>query len=225
MIRINLIQRPVAPAEEQQKISDAPSLQTAHLKVLGGAAGAVFILVGLSYAYWNHQVNHLRQSLAMEKAQAARLAAIQTENQRYQAQLNQIRGRIQVIQGLQAARTGPKELMTQLADSVNRTKGLYLLTVDGSSGRIVMHGESDLVNSIADFLTALQQAGTFSDVHLRQLFEDDQNERASYKFDLDCLYKPTAPTPAPAGGLASVQALPAAGHSASAPAPGRPAAR
>ncbi len=224
MIRINLIQCPAAPAEEQ-KIADSPSLQTSQLKLLGGVAGIAFLLVGLGYVYWNHQVNQLRQSLAAEKQQAARLAAIQAENQRYQAQLSQIRSRVQVIKGLQAARTGPRDLMTQLADSVNRTKNLYLLTVDGSSGRVVMHGEADVVNSIADFLTALQQTGSFSDVHLRQLFEDDQNDRVSYKFDLDCAYKPAPQPPAASGGPTAGQAFPVAAQSAAGAAPGRPAAR
>ena len=195
MIRINLIQPPSGASEG--KIREAARPGGAPAKLLVISAVVVTAVVGLIYWSWERQIGEMTRRLASEKREAARLAAVQAENQRYQAQLNEIETHIHIIQTLEDNRTGPKALMALLGDTVNRTQGLYLLTVDGKSGRLVIHGESDFINSIADFISALKGTGTISDVELSRVFEDDQSDRVSYKFDLSCLYKPPANAPAP----------------------------
>src|SRR5579875_3813370 len=72
---------------------------------------------------------------------------------RHIAQLNQ---HLAVIQNLQASRTGPQRLMTLLGDAVNRVNVFYIDTVSTEKGRLTIHGQSDHMNGVADFITALQ---------------------------------------------------------------------
>lgn len=202
MIRINLIQ-PVKQEAEPKAREARPSL--VQRKEVYPLASLVICcgLVGLLYWSSNHKITQLNSAIAMERQEAARLAGIQAQDAMYQGQLGQINAHIQLIQTLQQNRTGPQQLMAQLGSAVNKINGLYLLSVDDSKERLAIHGLSDQVNSIADFMAALESLRTFNDVQLRQIFEDDQNSRASFKFDLDCLYRPPVeapPPPAPPSG-------------------------
>jgi Tfp pilus assembly protein PilN len=84
---------------------------------------------------------------------------------------------------------------------VNRTNDLYLLSVNPEGGRVLIRGQSNSVESIANFIAALKGSGVFEDVQLRQYFQDDQYNRVGYKFIIDCNYKSpaaAAPTAQPA---------------------------
>jgi Tfp pilus assembly protein PilN len=195
MIRINLLEG-ATPALRPKP--SGPSSFPA--KVFGGTLLAAAVVVGACYWYLDRQLTALGQQLDVEKREAARLAAIQAENTRYEAQLRDIERRIAAIQTLENNRQGPSDLMTILGATVNRTSGLYLVSVSPKEGRLVLNGLTGSTLSIADFMTALRAAGDFQDVQLRQYFEDDRAGQVSFRFNLDCVYKPpTAAAPNPAG--------------------------
>ena len=194
MIRINLIQ-PVKRETEPKVHAAASSL--AQRKEVYPLASLVICCGAVGLLYWsaNHRIAQLNAQIATERQEAARLTAIQVQNTMYQGQLTEINDHIQLIHSLEQSRTGPQELMAQLGNAVDRINGLYLLSVDTSRGRLAIHGQSDYVNGIANFVAELQNLPWFNDVQLRQVFEDDQNSRTSFKFDLDCLYTPPVEAP------------------------------
>ena len=203
MIKINLLglSRPVSA---RARMAPLTSLHQALIVV--GAAVVAFLVVGFFYIYWSSQISELERNLKKEKAEQARLAAIQVENQRYKQQLNDLEERINTIQMLQQSRVGPVDLMTVLGNSVNRTADLYLLTVGMDGNRLVLKGQSHSVESIATLISALKTSKGISDVQLRQYYQDDQHDRTFFKFNIDCEYSvATVAAPAP-----SQPAMPAA---------------
>lgn len=197
MIRINLLEG--ATPELKPKPGPASSFAA---KVFGGTLLAAAVVVGGCYWYLDRQLTRLGQELDVEKREAARLAAIQAENTRYEAQLRDIERRIAAIQTLENNRHGPSDLMTVLGATVNRTSSLYLVSISPKENRLVVNGLTGSVVFIADFVAALRAAGDFQDVQLRQYFEDDREGQVNYRFNLDCVYKPptaAAPNPAAAG--------------------------
>jgi Tfp pilus assembly protein PilN len=203
MIRINLlgVARPAAkPA--------APPTAARQALIFVGALIVAFGIVGFFYRYWSSQIDELNKRYAEEKREADRLAQIRAENQRYLQQREQLERRINTIQELQNNRVGPVDFMAALGNMVNRTNDLYLLRVSPQGDRIVIQGQSNSVNSIANFITALKQSNRFQDVQLRQYFEDDQYNRLSFKFNIDCVYKLPSATP-PAAQPAAAGAAPA----------------
>ena len=133
-------------------------------------------------------------------AEQARLAAIQVENQRYKQQRHDLEERINTIQMLQQSRVGPVELMTVLGNTSNRAADLYLLTAAMDGNRLVLKGQANSVEAIATFMSALRASKGVSDVQLRQYWQDDQHNRTTFKFDIDCAYSVTtaaAPVAAP----------------------------
>ena len=185
MIKINLLglARPVSA-----KASTAPLTAVHQALIFMGAAVVAFLVVGFFYTYWSSQISELERNLKKEQAEQARLAAIQAENQRYKQQLNDLEERINTIQMLQQSRVGPVDLMTVLGNTVNRTADLYLLTAGMDGNRLALKGQSHSVESIATLISALKASKGVSDVQLRQYYQDDQHDRTTFKFNIDCVY-------------------------------------
>ena len=185
MIKINLLglARPVSA-----KASTTPLTAVHQALIFVGAAVIAFLVVGFFYTYWTNQISELERNLKKEKAEQTRLAAIQVENQRYKQQRKDLEERINTIQMLQQSRVGPVELMTVLGNTVNRTTDLYLLTAGMEGNRLVLKGQSNSVEAIANFISALKVSKGVSDVQLRQYYQDDQHNRTTFKFNIDCVY-------------------------------------
>jgi Tfp pilus assembly protein PilN len=209
MIKINFLQEESvhAVASEPAAVALPPARQTA---IFLASLLVAFALTGSLYWFWNRQLNRLSQDLAAEQREAARLSAIQAENQRFQQRVSEAERRLDTVRSLQNQRVGPVALMNALGELVNRTTGLYLLTVNAEGGRLQIQGQSDSVEAIVNFIGVLRHSGSFADVQFHQFFQDDQEKRLSFKFNLDCVYQPTATPPAARTGSGVVQTAAAA---------------
>jgi len=196
MIRINLLGETAKATEVRG--SQGPAPPVASLALAFGASLVVCLgVVGLLGWLWGRQVDRLQVELKKQQAEQARLVAVAAENKRYEQEIVEVQARISTIQGLENARTGPVDLLNSLADTVNRANDLYLLSVKAEGGRLILKGESGSPRSIADFIAALKREGDFYEVHLQQYYQDDENERMNFKFDLDCVYSRGGPPPPP----------------------------
>ncbi len=193
MIRINLIQ----PAKREAEPKAQEPLALAQKKEIYPLASFVLCGAVMGLIYWNinRHISNYTAKIAVERQEAVRLAAVQAQNETYQRQLAAINQHIQLIQTLERNRTGPQQLLGQLGAAVDKINGLYLLSVDNSKARLAIHGEADYVNGIADFVGELQGLPAFTDVQLRQVFENDIGSRINFRFDLDCLYSPPVEAP------------------------------
>lgn len=193
MIKINLLsERPAAAA----KAAAAPTTALRHFLTFALSAVVAGGIVFGFYSVWSRDLARLQQDLDKEKRRQAELRGVQEANQRYQQQLQQLETRINTIGALQTSKAGPVDFMTALGEVVNRTNDLYLFTVAPDGDRLAIKGQSTTVESMAQFIAALKRSTSFNDVQLRQYWEDDVANRLAYKFNLDCVYKPPATTPA-----------------------------
>ncbi len=188
MIRINLIQPPGQhEGGKEREVGEATKMMA--LYALASAAVCVIVVGGL-YALWSFQITSRTHAIAAAQAEAARLAGIQSENHRLQTELAGIEQHIVLIQQLQSDRTGPERLMTALGGLVDGVNGLYLLAVDAKARQLTIQGQADDVPAIARFIAVLGGSQFFTNVSLQQLSEADVGSRVSFKFGLECIYKP-----------------------------------
>ena len=205
MIRINLlgVAKPVKAAPTPTSAGRQAAIFVVSAVVAGGI---VFFL----WWIWSNQIADLNKKIADEKREADRLAQIRAENQKYVAQREQLERRINTIQALLNSKAGPVDFMTYLGTVATHNPDLYLLTVSPDGARVAIKGQSNSVESIANFIANLQSSGRFSDVQLRQYFQDDQFSRLAFKFNIDCVYKlPLAQPPAAQGQPGAGPATPA----------------
>lgn len=203
MIRINLLGVARAPVKE----AGPPPTAAKQVLIFVVSAVVAFAIVGFMWRYWTSDIERLNKLKAEQERERDRLAQVRADVQQYQAYENQLKRRIDTIQRLQQSRVGPVDFMTVLSNIVNRSNDLYLLTVNPDGARVAIRGQSNSVESIANFIASLKNSGSFTDVQLRQYYQDDQYNRLSFKFNLDCAYKlPPAPS---AGQPAAASAAPA----------------
>jgi Tfp pilus assembly protein PilN len=186
MIKINLL-GVAAPAP--RAAAAAPATKAMQLGTFIVAMVVCFAIVGLCYKIWSGSIDTLNVELGKQRAEQARLAAIKAENVQYEQQRRLLEQRINTIQMLQTSRVGPTDLMNTLGNVVNKTSDLYLFSMTPQSDRLEFHGQANSVNSVATFVYAMKTSGYFEDVQLRQFYQDDVENRVSYKFNVDCAYK------------------------------------
>ncbi len=207
MMRINLLG--AAPTPTAKPPAPPPTVGS-QVVVLVVALVVGGIIVALWHSIWQSQINKLKLQQAALQRERDRLAQVAAENQRYEQQKQQLERRINTIQALEAAKVGPVDIMSVMGNTVNRTTDLYLLSVSPQGARLAVNGQANSVESIARFIAALKQSGSFEDVQLVRYYQDDQFSRMNFKFNLDVLYKlPTPPTPAPAAQPAGAPGAPA----------------
>ncbi len=204
MIKINFLNNESDVATEAVGPGLSPARPAA---IFLGSLLVSLALTGVPYWFWNRQLSQVSQDLAAEQREAARLSAIQAENQRFQQRVSEAEKRLETVHSLQSRRVGPVALMSALGGMVNRTTSLYLLTANAESGRLVIQGQSDSVEAIVNFIGVLRRSGNFADVQFHQFFQDDQEKRVSFKFNLDCVYQPPVAAPAPQAGSGVVPAV------------------
>jgi len=167
--------------------------------------------VGFVDYYWSHQITQVQAALKREQIRQKELASVRAQNQEYQRQLKTLEERIQTIQKLQTRRQGPVNLMEGLGETVNRTRELYLLQVTPKGNQLHIRGEASHVPAIARFIKALMSSPRFSDVKLKQYYQDDQHGRINFKFNLDCAYVPPEQKRPVAGKESAMAELPPRG--------------
>jgi Tfp pilus assembly protein PilN len=205
MIKINLL-GVAAPKVKPKAVT--PVSKTMQAGIFIGALVVSFGTVGLFYMIWSRSIDSLRLELKKQQAEQTRLAAIKQENAKYELERRLLEQRIKTIQLLQTSRVGPTEFMNALGDVVNKTTSdLYLFSVAPQGDRVVIHGQANSPNSVANLLSTLKTSGFFDDVQLRQFYEDDVQDLVTYKFNMDCAYKSPSAAASPTQASAAAPRL------------------
>jgi len=213
MIKINLLG--VAPPPSRvPSVGGPPAPKATQVVMLVGAFIICFGVVGVVYKVWSNQIADLEKRQSQEKIRQTELAAVKSQNERYQQHLKDLETRINTIQALQNSRVGPVELMSALGGVISRTNDIFLYTLTPAGERIQLKGQSGTFDSMANFMAYLKNSGSFDDVQLEQFYQDDLLDRLTYKFTLSCQFKsPTGGTSPTAGGAPAGPSGPAVGAS------------
>ncbi|HET9178949.1 MAG TPA: PilN domain-containing protein [Terriglobia bacterium] len=204
MMKINLLGHDLP----ESRLAAGPSESARQTLVFVVALAVSMSTVGFVYYYWSHQITEAQAALGREQVRQKELGSVRAQNQEYQRQLKTLEERIQTIQKLQARRQGPVDLMEGLGDSVNQTRDLYLLQVAPEGSMLHIRGEAGRVAAIAQFIRALASSPRFTEVKLKQYYQDNQNGRVNFKFNLDCSYVPPGSADQTAAGKPTLAALP-----------------
>src|SRR5579872_884691 len=202
MIKINLLGTAPPPTSKMSMPgAGAPPAPTATLAVIFvGAMVICFGVVGIVYKIWSNQIADLQQALNREKVRQTSLAVVKAQNDKYQQRLSDLETRINTIQALQNSRVGPVELMSSLGEVVGRFNDLYLNSLTPVGDRVALKGQSNTVDSVANFMAGLKNSGYYDDVELDQFYQDDQKEHLTYKFSLSCNFKSSTGGSSPTAG-------------------------
>jgi|SRR5579875_683197 len=170
MIRINLL------GQERPKASRGPSIPLESSLRLILFVASILVAFVVLYAMYHQKANELAtvqsriQSLEMEKAN---LQHIKAEVQQYEKQKAILVQRINVIEELQANRTGGQQLLQMVAVTVEHSNSLWLTSLDRKGDALSIAGEAGSLDAIANFLTQMKRSGYFGDINMKEAAEND----------------------------------------------------
>ena len=102
-----------------------------------------------------------------------RLQQVKTEVERYEQQKTVLQERIDVIEALQANRSGAQQLLQMVATTVGHSDSLWLTSMTRTGNSLDMAGEAASIDAIANFVTQMKRSGYFDNVEMKQANEND----------------------------------------------------
>jgi Tfp pilus assembly protein PilN len=187
MIKVNLI----GAGRKKAKAGAKLSLPTSFVP---------FLLIGIALAfigggYWwyaslTKQVADLDAKIAQATAQKAALENVIKQDQIYEGRKKALENRVKIIEGLQRNQVSPVVALDELSEAVDRTKFVWLSSLDQNNTILSMSGIGTTLDAIADFYTNLNATGYFKNIDISNATDANGN----FSFSLRCEFSPPKPS-------------------------------
>jgi Tfp pilus assembly protein PilN len=180
VIKVNLLREHVVEAPPKIKIR--PQVNRIGLLLL---ALLLAVGVGLVWSWWHlDQQRTLKlKDLEAQRGEIQRLEKIKNTAADFEKQKQALQNRINVIEQLRRNQTGPVELLNNIIEAIPAQPILWLELMTQKGNAIHVEGYSFAVESISDFIAALNRTGYFANVDLEYFSE----EARAVKFSINCV--------------------------------------
>ncbi len=180
MIRVNLL-RDQSGKKPPRKKGAFPTFSRIGFLM---AAALVVIVAGLG-AWWYsvaHEITQLTETRDRLRLENTRLQGLKKQIVEFEKLKKLQESRIQVIEQLKEAQTGPVLLLNYVIQSIPRESGIWLTSLDQKGDRVNITGYTKRAEYIPDFMTNLSATRFFKNVDLDIILDD----REASKFSLIC---------------------------------------
>ena len=190
MIRINLLgaqkgknKRSAASAAAVMEVGDVGSPKLKILVVLVLAA-----LVNVGYWYQlDKQHRDIAAKMEVAKQKNAELADVKARYLERQREAENYKRRVDVIDQLRAAQSGPVDLLNTIGETVNGTEAVWLNSMKDQGASIDIEGMALSTDAVASLISNLQKTGHFKNIEIKETYQDDTfKEMQAFNFTLTC---------------------------------------
>ena len=190
MIRINLLGI-AKPKNRRVGAAPAPAIEIGDVssptvKVLL----AIALVVGVNgYLYFS--LNRQAQDIAAKMTKAEQtnrdLSDVKARYMERQKEADNYKQRVDVIDQLRQAQTGPVQLMNMIGSTVNGTEAVWLNTMKDDGGSISIQGMALSTDAVANLIANLEKTGYFKDIEIKETYQDEQvKDMQAFQFTLTC---------------------------------------
>jgi len=193
MIRINLLG--IAKQKGKRGSGGGSSPDVAMPAGPGGSPMVkilvILLVVGIINAgYWwtlDKQKREIAAKMAIAEAKNRELAEVKARYMERQRQAESYKRRVDVIDSLRKAQTGPTELLNMIGDTVNGTEAVWLNSMKDEGNNIDIVGMALSNDAVANLINNLQKTGHFRNVEIKETYQDDRiKEMQAFQFTLSC---------------------------------------
>ncbi len=192
MIRINLL----GTQKGKNKRGSAAASAAAVMEVGDVGSPKMKILVVLALAalvnlgYW-YQLDKQHRDIAAKMEVAVRKnAELADVKQRYlerQREAENYKRRVDVIDQLRAAQSGPVNLLNTIGQTVNGTEAVWLNSMKDTGAGVDIEGMALSTDAVASLIANLQKTGYFKNIEIKETYQDDTfKEMQAFTFTLSC---------------------------------------
>ncbi len=192
MIKINLLE--TAKGKKRAGGSAVPALPTMEMGDMGSPKLKVLIVVALvgllNYGYW-HRLDTQSKAIAQQMQAAQKknqeLSDVKASFLQRQREADAYKRRVDVIDQLRNAQTGPVNLLAMLGQTVNDTEAVWLRKMDDTGASVTLDGTALSTDAVANLIGNLQKTGFFKSVEIKETYQDDQiKDMQAFQFTLTC---------------------------------------
>ena len=189
MIRINLLGAP-KPKNKRGSVPnvslDMGEPSSPKMKILL----VLVVLAGVNGMYWMRQ-DRQKQSIAAKMQTAEQrnreLADVKQKYLERQRQADSYKRRVDVIDQLRAAQSGPVNLLNTIGETVNNTEAVWLNTMLDNGPSVDIQGMALSADAVASLIQNLQKTGYFKNIEIKETYQDESyKEMQAFQFTLTC---------------------------------------
>jgi Tfp pilus assembly protein PilN len=193
MIKINLLEN--SKGKNKRGGGGGPSMPTMEMGDMGSPKLkmlVVLVVVGLfNLGYWyrlDHEAKATASQMKVAEQKNRELADVKARFMERQAQADNYKRRVDVIDGLRAAQNGgPVTLMAMLGETVNNTEAVWLNKMDDQGPNVSLEGMALSTDAVANLIANLQKTGFFRTVEIKETYQDDTiKDMQAFQFTLTC---------------------------------------
>jgi len=158
MIRVNLLaaDRPTKKKKASAAAASTPGAVQAYLLLTVFVGGAVLVCLAL-YLYLSGQIRELDSKIAAAEQRQRELQAIKKQVDELEQKRATFQRKVDLITRLQAEQQGPVHMLDEISRAL--PDFVWLSSLDQTGNLLRFGGQSNSLTSVADFITALQNAG------------------------------------------------------------------
>ena len=155
---------------------------------LGRSLVAIAALANAGYWYrLNSEKDKIAQQMATAQRKNQELSQVKARYLERQRQAEAYKRRVDVIDQLRAAQTGPVNLLNMVGSTVNNTEAVWLNTMKDQGSSIDIEGLALSHDAVANLITNLQKTGFFKNVEIKETLQDDSiKDMQAFLFTLTC---------------------------------------
>lgn len=175
MIYINLL--PVRAAQKKEKLREQIIILIVSLVLVVGACGAVYgVLLG--------KMNDETTEIQIKEQEINRLKTAIGEVGRFKKLQDELKGKLDILDKLNAGKTGPVHLLDELSAAV--PEKLWIVSFKEKDGAVTLSGVGLNEETIARFLQKLEESPYYQKVELQVVDQVTQNKVKLHKFNIVC---------------------------------------
>jgi|SRR5579862_4420394 len=193
MIRINLLE---SSKGKNKRAGGAalPTMPAIEMGDMGSPRLKVIIVVAvvalLNFGYW-HRLDSQAKTIATQMQAAEQrnreLSDVKAKYMERQKEADAYKRRVDVIDQLRTAQTGPVNLLAMLGQTVNETEAVWLKKMDDTGAAVTLDGTALSTDAVANLIGNLQKTGFFKTVEIKETYQDDAiKDMQAFQFTLTC---------------------------------------
>lgn len=193
MIRINLLESSKGKSKRAGGAA-LPTMPAIEMGDMGSPRLKVIIVVAvvavLNFGYW-HRLDSQSKTIATQMQAAEQrnreLSDVKAKYMERQKEADAYKRRVDVIDQLRTAQTGPVNLLAMLGQTVNETEAVWLKKMDDTGAAVTLDGTALSTDAVANLIGNLQKTGFFKTVEIKETYQDDAiKDMQAFQFTLTC---------------------------------------
>jgi type IV pilus assembly protein PilN len=115
------------------------------------------------------------------------LSVVKAKYLERQKQADNYKRRVDVIDQLRAAQSGPVNLLNTIGDTVNGTEAVWLSSMKDQGANIAIQGMALSTDAVATLIENLQKTGYFKNIEIKETYQDESvKDMQAFQFELTC---------------------------------------